>query len=78
METAARSSTAMAWLRSSPEGKKQQVDAALEFALDATLKERPPKPLLLVAQKCARQLRSLDRHCTAPHAAAPTVLTLAI
>ena len=46
-----KSSTVMQWMRSSPEGKRQQVDAALEWALEATLAERPIKPLKLVASK---------------------------
>ena len=41
----------MQWLRSSPEGKRQQVNAAMEFAMEATLAERPPKPLPYVAAK---------------------------
>ena len=56
METASKQNVATAWLRSSPEAKKQQVDAALEYALEATLQVRPAKPLLLVAQK----LREFD------------------
>ena len=46
-----KSSTVMQWMRSSPEGKRQQVDAALEWALEATLAERPIKPLKLMASK---------------------------
>ena len=51
MENSAKASVATAWLRSSPEAKKQQVDAALEYALESTLQVRPAKPLMLVAQK---------------------------
>lgn len=46
-----KSSNLMQWMRQSPEGKRQQVDAALEYALEATLGERPVKPLQLVAAK---------------------------
>ena len=46
-----KSANLMQWVRSSPEGKRQQVDAALEYALEATLAERPVKPLKLVAAK---------------------------
>lgn len=34
-----------------PEGKRHQVDAALDYALECTLAERPNQPLLLVAEK---------------------------
>ena len=48
---ASKSSVTTAWLRETDEGKRQQVDAALEFALEGTLQARPKKPLLLVAEK---------------------------
>lgn len=51
MADSARASTMMQWIRSTPEGKKQQVDTALEYAVEATLGERPAKPLLMVAAK---------------------------
>ena len=51
MQASAKSTVVSSWLRSSPEGKKQQVDSALEFALEAALAVRPTKPLLLVAEK---------------------------
>ena len=35
----------------SPEAKRAQVDSALEFALEGVLKDRPNKPLTLLAKK---------------------------
>ena len=40
----------MAWPQT-PEGLRQQVDSALEYALERAIAERPAKPLLLVAAK---------------------------
>ena len=51
MQSSAKSALTSAWFSSTPEGKRQQVDAAMEYALEATLAKRPPKPLLLMAQK---------------------------
>ena len=55
-QNATKTNVTTAWLRTSPEAQKQQVDAALEFALEATLQERPKKPLVLVSKK----LREFD------------------
>jgi hypothetical protein len=41
----------MAWRPQTPEGLRQQVDSALEYALERAIAERPAKPLLLVAAK---------------------------
>ena len=60
MQSASKSSVTTAWLRQSPEAKKQQVDAALEYAVEATLAVRPKKPLLLVAQDLIGLCRFLE------------------
>jgi hypothetical protein len=42
---------ATAWLGSSPEAKRQQLDSAIEYALEQAILERPEKPLQCMAQK---------------------------
>ena len=41
----------MACWPQTPEGLRQQVDSALEYALERAIAERPTKPMLLVAAK---------------------------
>lgn len=41
----------MAWVTSSPEGRKKQVDDAMEYALERAIAERPQKPMPFVAEK---------------------------